>query len=70
MTISAIYSVFCQGSRRGACSHWAGEADTKREALSQAKNEGFKRVRVENGSMWDFCPACYNRYKTQIEVAK
>ena len=36
--------------------------ETKREALELAKEEGFVRKRVPNGSMWDFCPTCYEKY--------
>ena len=58
MTICTIYTVNCQG-----CGAWAGQEDTKRDALTVARRLGFKRVRVKNGSMWDFCPKCYEKYR-------
>jgi len=60
MTISAIYTVHCQGPCGG---QWAGEEESKKEALKEAKRQGFKRVRGKNGSYWDFCPECYRKYK-------
>jgi len=26
--------------------------------LEFAKQQGFKRVKVQNGSYWEFCPKC------------
>jgi len=54
MTISATFSVHCT-----SCGSWAGEEESKRGALKEAKRQGFRRVKVENGSYWDFCPKCY-----------
>ena len=65
MTISAIYTVHCQG-----CGAWAGQEDSAREALTEAKRLGFKRIRVRNGSMWDFCAKCYTEYKKAQEGEK
>ena len=56
--IISRYSVRCQGVR---CNKEAESGETKRESLQLAKAEGFRRVKVPNGTMWDFCPACYEK---------
>lgn len=58
--ISATYTVHCQ-----RCWKWAGQEETKREALEEAKRCGFRRVKVQNGSMWDFCATCYEIYNDE-----
>jgi hypothetical protein len=35
--------------------------ETGREVLELARAQGWVRRRVENGSMWDFCPRCRAR---------
>ena len=58
MSVSKTYSIHCNN-----CGRWIGEEDCLKDAREFAKREGFKRVRVPNGSMWDFCPTCVVRYE-------
>ena len=64
MTVTATYTVFCQGGR---CGQWAGQEDTIKDARAEAKRLGFAYVKVPNGSKWDFCPECYQRYLEEKE---
>lgn len=61
MSIHSYHYVRCTNC--GKQSEEAGE--TKREALTHAKLDGFVRRRVENGSMWDFCSTCSCIIKTK-----
>ena len=54
MTIHISYSLQCTGCGR----FFAEECDNKRELRKAARYTGWKRTKVKNGSMWDFCPKC------------
>lgn len=60
MSIVKTYDVFCN-----QCSTHVGDtSDTSaREARSIARSAGWARVRVPNGSLWDFCPKCLAEFK-------
>lgn len=59
MTAYNCWFIRCQGSR---CSKESNIADTRKEAFEEAKEMGFVRVKVENGSYWDFCHECHIKY--------
>lgn len=63
MTIQTSHTVTCDGTRRKGCDSYAASTDTKRGALDEARLEGFKRVKVANGSYWDFCKSCHEKWK-------
>lgn len=66
MSVRPTWTVFCNAQiPRSRCDYWAGEEDTKKEALAEARRRGWKRKRVQNGTMWDFCPACAKEYEAQ-----
>lgn len=62
MTMQTSHNVTCDGTRRKGCTSYASSADTKMEALSESRREGFRRVKVKNGSYWDFCSSCYEKW--------
>ena len=65
MTLSITYSVHCN-----QCSAWTAETDSAKDARNEAKREGWRHVRVPNGSYWDFCPRCYAAYEEGNTMVK
>lgn len=61
--IIKIYSVHCD-----SCNEWAGEEENASSARASAKNQGYKYIKVVNGSMRDFCPKCYQAYRDTINA--
>lgn len=55
MSTHARYSVRCDSCNRHEFSQ--GD-DTEMDALLGARHLGWRREKVPNGSMWDFCPTC------------
>lgn len=41
--------------------------ETARELLDIAKSEGWRRAKVQNGTMWDFCPRCWARHQQEAQ---
>ncbi len=58
MTVSAMWSVFCQGGAK-PCHGWIAEEDSKRLARRVAATNGWVRREVD-GRIIDLCPACFN----------
>ena len=56
MCIRMYCSVVCT-----QCGRSAELCDDVEDALETAELAGFIRKRVENGSMWDFCPQCITK---------
>lgn len=52
MSLRACYTVWCDN-----CGNWIAQAPSKKEALADAKESGWFRVRGAE-KMVDLCPAC------------
>lgn len=58
MTVIKYYRLYCNECGEQYC-----EIDDKIQSLrTYAKFDGWKYIKVLNGSYWDFCPRCYNNY--------
>jgi len=56
MTVHVIYKLYCT-----SCGKEYNEAsdESADQVRGWAFGDDWKYIRVENGSMWDFCPRCY-----------
>jgi Fe2+ or Zn2+ uptake regulation protein len=61
MTISLFVRLYCT-----RCGKQYNEEDEFANLLRETASEnGWKYIKVENGSFWDFCPSCYEGYKNE-----
>lgn len=63
MSITAIYSVFCDGSLPDGsdCPQWVAEALTREAARRAARDNGWSLARLEH-----LCPACTARRAEEV----
>ena len=64
-TVSA-YSVYRLSCTRCG-SNYPEQDENLRDLRRYAKQNGWVYKKVENGSMWDFCPRCQQREKSSPE---
>lgn len=59
MSLHKIYYVTCTDCSNQFTSKTGDHhGETPKEVRDQAKVEGWKYTRVQNGSYWDLCPRC------------
>jgi hypothetical protein len=56
MTLSIHFSLRCTNCNR--LDYTGDGPDSAKELREQAASDGWTYERVQNGSMWDWCPAC------------
>lgn len=68
MCILTSYQIICTDCRR---MFYDGDDnsffESPEEAMEESEVKGWHcKIRVPNGSDWDFCPSCYERYTKEI----
>ena len=60
MTIHKHYMLYCTSCNR----EYQGEVFESVEDVNTYYPNDWEKKRVENGSIWDFCPKCVEYYET------
>jgi len=58
MGIRKIVKLYCDDCGK----EYSEDSDEARCLREYSRDFGWKRKRVENGSLWDLCPLCYREH--------
>ncbi len=62
MTISPFVRLYCTRCRK----EYKEEDEFANNLRAMASNDGWKYIKVANGSFWDFCPKCYEYHEKEM----
>jgi hypothetical protein len=62
MSIRIRYKITCTQCGKPAPDRGA---ETEEEAIGYAADDGWNQHRVPNGSLWEFCPECWQRFRSE-----